>query len=196
MTRTSFVKKSTKPFTETQMGRFLSRRRPQLRLLVVGITVPAVFLITLVFNSHGQNQSTQPPGKLTAAQKAKIPELKDVSKNIRRVSKILNAEGVQIEAGLLFTPNGRKKARPQLEAYPDMYLSKTDTGPLRGVLMAENLTLSEKVKIGGDTVIIAKHLNFTGRAPVIKGPHDLHLFVLDSAKTNGPGTVVTIDTSG
>ena len=197
MTQTSFDKNAIEQFGRTLIGRFVSRRRRRIRFLVVAFTVPSVLLITLGFNSHSQNQTTQPRGKLTAAQKAQIPELENVSVNIRRVSEILNADGVRIEAGLLFTPNGRKKARPQLEAYSDMYLSKTHTGPLRGVLMADTLTLPEKAKIDGDTVIIAKHIVFTGRAPVIKGNHEIHVFALESTKAaNGPKTVITIDTSG
>jgi hypothetical protein len=76
-----------------------------------------------------------------------------------------------------------------------MYLSKVNSGRLRGVVLADILTLPEKVKIESDTVIIARRVNFTGRAPTIKGPHNIHFFALDSANVNnGRETVVTIDT--
>ncbi len=120
-----------------------------------------------------------------------------MSVHIRKVAELLKEEGVEIEAQLLFTANGRKKLRPQLLGIPQMYLSKGHSGRLRGVVMADILTLPEKVKIERDTVIIARRVNFTGRAPTIKGPHDLHLFALDSANvSNSRETVVTIDTSG
>lgn len=162
----------------------------------------AVLLVTVSFGSHGNGQTqTRPVGKLTPAQEARLrsrqQELKAISVNIRRVARVLNAEGMQIEAGLLFTPNGRNKARAQLEAYPEMYVSRVRTEPLRGVVMADTLTLPEKVKIDSDTVIIANDLIFEGAAPVIKGSHDLHVFVFGSAKAaHGPKTVITIDTSG
>ena len=163
------------------------------------LTAGAMISIALVLNPTGaaQNPGQLQNRQLTPAQRAKLPELKIISANIRAVARILKSEGVQLDTGQLFTRMGQKKLRTQLLAFPDMYLTKAHSEPLRGVIMADSLTLPEKSKIEADTVIIARHIVFTGRAPTIKGSHDIHLFALDSIKVaNGPGTVITIDTSG
>lgn len=168
-------------------------------IVPTGIAVALALLLSLGFGSAGSAGSVKqsPPAKLTPAQEAKLPEARLMSVHIRQVAQLLKAEGVEIEPQLLFTSNGRKKLRPQLLGVPEMYLSKAHSGKLRGVVMADTLTLPEKVKIESDTVIIARRINFTGRAPTIKGPHDIHLFALDAVNVaNGRGTVVTIDTSG
>lgn len=183
--------------TSAKTHRHSQTRSP---IIPTGIAVAiAAVLASLAFGSAGSagppNQSQAP--KLTPAQQAKLQDAKRMSVHIKKVAKLLEAEGVEIEPQLLFTSNGKKKLRSQLLGIPHMYLSKVHSGRLRGVVMADTLTLPEKVKIEGDTVIIARRINFTGRAPTIKGPHDIHLFALDSANVaNGRETVITIDTSG
>jgi hypothetical protein len=120
-----------------------------------------------------------------------------MSVNIRAVAQLLRSENIPIDAGLLFTPSGRQKLRAQLTLYPDMQITKTLSGPLRGVVMADTLTFPGTSLVDGDTLIIARQVIFTGRAPTIKGAHDFHLFVLDSINVeNGAETVINIDTSG
>lgn len=177
------------------------RRYPRTRIGIVstGIAVAIALLLGLGFGSAGSAGSVKqsPAAKLTPAQQAKLADATLMSVHIRQVAQLLKAERVEIEPQLLFTSNGRKKLRPQLLGVPEMYLSKSHSGRLRGVVMADTLTLPEKVKIESDTVIIARRIKFTGRAPTIKGPHDIHIFALDSVNiANGRGTIVTIDTSG
>jgi hypothetical protein len=167
-------------------------------LHLMALTTSVLFLLSFALSAGGIAQNQAPPQtrELTPAQKAKLENAKAMSVNIRSVGRILKAQGVEFEPGLLFTENGRKKLRPKLLAYPEMYLSKTHSG-LSGVVMADTLVLPEKVKIEHDTVIISKHVVFTGRSPIIKGSHSLHLFALNSMRAaNGKGTVITIDTSG
>jgi hypothetical protein len=168
-----------------------------LRVLIVFIT-SAVFLLSFLFPiGSAQNQSPPQARELTPRQKALLQTVKDMSGSIRSVAKVLREEGIPIEAGLLFTVHGRKKLRAQLDTFPDMQLSKVHSQPLRGLVMASTIKLSEKSRVEGDTVIIAKHVILSGRAPLIKGPHDIHLFALDSIKAaNGRETVITIDSSG
>jgi hypothetical protein len=120
-----------------------------------------------------------------------------MSANIRAVARLLRSENIPIDAGLLFTPNGRQKLGSQLTLYPDMQIAKTLSAPLHGIVMADTLTFPETSLIDGDTLIIARQVIFTGRAPTIKGGHDFHFFVLDSITVeDGAQTVITIDTSG
>ena len=124
-------------------------------------------------------------------------ELKASAANIRSVAKIFKDEKIDLEAELLFTSTGRKKLRPQLEQFPAMKSDKFYSDPLRGVVMADALTLAENLPIEADTVIIARKVIFSGSAPVIKGSHEFHMFALNSVTAvHGPETVVTIDTSG
>lgn len=156
---------------------------------MASVVAVATALLTLPgLQVSGVNQTTATP---------KLNEDEFLVNNIRSVSRILKAESVEIEAELLFTLAGRNKLRPVLSAFTDMQMSKFVSEPLRGVIVAGSLTLPEKSEIAAETVIIAKHITFTGRAPTIKGPHDFHVFGLDSVTIeNGPETVITIDTSG
>lgn len=156
--------------------------------LVFVIAVAAALLTSVGLEVSGENQTKAP---------AKLSENEFLVKNIRSVSQILKDQSVEIEAELLFSLEGRKKLRPTLLAFTDMQMSKVGSKSLGGVVMAGELKLPEQSQLAADTVIIAKHLTFTGRAPKIEGPHDFHLFVLDSVTIeNGPETVITIDTSG
>ncbi len=126
----------------------------------------------------------------------KFLEIKILSTNIRSVARILNREGIQIEPGLLFTPNGRHSVRSRLSPYSDMYVSRDGSAALGGVLLADRITLPERAQLESDTLIIANHVTFAGVAPSITGPHDFHVFALDSISVHDPETVITIDTSG
>lgn len=184
--------------TEAQVKTGRRRRRTLVGIVPTGIAVAIALVVCLGLGSAGSAGLPQAQlPTLTPSQQAKLPDAKLMSVHIRQVAQVFKAEGIEIEPQLLFTSNGRKKLRPQLLSIPDMYLSKAHSGRLRGVVMADTLILPEKVKIESDTVIIARRINFTGRAPIIKGPHAIHFFALDSVNVgNGRGTVVTIDTSG
>ena len=158
-------------------------------LRLTSVIAVATALLTLPGLEVSSQRQTKAPAKLS--------ENEFLVNNIRSVTRVLEAEHFAIEAELLFTLAGRKKLREALSAFPDMSVSKVASEALRGVVMAGSLTLPERSEIGADTVIIAKHITFTGRAPVIEGPHDFHVFGLDSVTLeNRPETVITIDTSG
>lgn len=142
-----------------------------------------------------------PPQLNAFSQIAAIPEsnffeIKILSINIQSVARILKREDIQLEPGLLFTPKGRQTVRSRLYPYTDMYVSKVVSTTLGGVMMADRLTLPERLRLESDTLILANHVTFTGGSPRINGPFDFHLFALDSISVDDPETVITIDTSG
>jgi len=59
---------------------------------------------------------------------------------------------------------------------PEMQQVRRETAPLKGAYIADTLYLPEHVELGGHTVILVKNLVFEGRAPVVRGSYDLHLF--------------------
>gem|GEM_PF-2842286 len=183
-------------FTQRQTSHERKRtRRRRLPLLLASLAVASMVVGGPVQLS--QRPGTPPKRPRPTPSVAQRAMMQETSKQIRRVARVLAKAGLDIDASSLFTRLGRSKLRPSLARYGEMYLTVNRSEPLSGVVMAHTLRLAEKMDIADDTVIIANHIRFTGKAPVIKGPHDVHFFAVDSvAAEQGPGTVITIDTSG
>lgn len=155
-------------------------------------TLPALATCAVLLSSPQTNAFSQK----AIADENKLLELKILSPNILSVARILRTENIQLEPGLLFTPNGRHNVRSRLSSYSDMHVSKVGSETLGGVVLADRFTVAERSQLEADTLIIANHVSFAGVAPTITGPHDFHLFALDSISVIDPETVITIDTSG
>ena len=167
------------------------------RILTLTSLIFAALVMATNLTVTGSSQQNQNQVRPITREENDAMMLKAMSTNIRNVAKILKAEKVDIEAALLFTSGGRKKLSPQLEQFPAMKSDKFYSDPLRGVVMADTLTLAENLPIEADTVVIARKIIFNGSASVIKGSHEFHVFALNSVTAaQGPETVVTIDTSG
>lgn len=166
------------------------------RILTLTSTTLAVLLLATNLTVTGSGQQVQQGRPITPAQ-LEARKLKAMAVNIRSIAKILQDQKIDIEAELFFTSQGRQELSAQLEKIPAMRSAKFHSRPLRGVVMADSLTLAENLRIAADTVIIARQIVFSGAAPVIKGPHDLHVIALHSIRAaNGTDIVITIDTSG
>lgn len=167
------------------------------RILTLTLTRIAVLLLATNLTVTGSGQQAQNQARPITPDEHDAMMLKLMAANVHSVAKILKDEQIDIEAELFFTPRGRKKLRTQLEKVPAMQSAKFYSDPLRGVVMGDSLTFAEKLPIAADTVVIARQIVFNGKAPVIKGPHEFHLFALNSVSAaNGSDTVITIDTSG
>ena len=167
------------------------------RILTLTLRASVVLLLATNLSVTGSGQQVQNQPRRITREEFEAMTLKAMAENIRNVAKLLKDEKIDLEAELFFTSQGRKKLRAQLEQFPAMQSGKFYSDPLRGVLMADTLTFAEKLPIEADTVVIARQIIFTGKAPVIKGPHELHVFALNSVNAaNGSETVITIDTSG
>ncbi|HXQ71933.1 MAG TPA: hypothetical protein VN844_15670 [Pyrinomonadaceae bacterium] len=167
------------------------------RILTLTLTTFAVFLLATNLTVTGSGQQVQNQGRPITPEEHDAMMLKAMAVNIRSVAKILKDAKIDLDAELFFTSRGRRDLSAQLEKVPAMQSAKFHSAPLRGVVMADSLTFAEKLPIGADTVVIARQIIFSGKAPVIKGPHELHIFALNSVSAaNGNDTVITIDTSG
>lgn len=167
------------------------------RLLTLALTTSVVLLFATSVVVIGSGEQSQVQNRPISPQELDARNLKAMSVNVRSAARILENEKIAIEAELLFSAHGGKKLRAQLEKFPAMQSAKFRSDPLRGLVMADTLTLAENLTLEADTLIIARQIIFNGSAPVIKGPHDLHLFALSSMSAAlGVDTVVTINTRG
>lgn len=167
------------------------------QFLTLTLTTFAVLLLATNLTVTGSGQQMQNQRRIITPEEHDAMMLKQMAVNIRSVAKVLKDEKIDIEAELFFTSRGRKKLSAQLENFPAMRSAKFHSDPLRGVVMADSLTFAENLPIAADTVVIARQIVFKGKAPVIKGPHELHVFALNSVSAaDGPDIVITIDTSG
>lgn len=168
-----------------------------LRILTLTLTTFSVLLLATNLTVISSGQQVQNQGRPITPEEHDAMMVKAMAVNIQSVAKILKDEKVDIDAELFFTARGRNKLSAQLDKFPAMHSAKFHSDPLRGVVMADSLTFAEKVPIAADTVVIARQIVFSGKAPVIKGAHELHVFALNSVSAaNGTDTVITIDTSG
>lgn len=166
------------------------------RILTITLTTFAVVLLATNLTVSGSGQQEKRVVRTLTPEEHDAHKLESLALQIRSVAKLLQDEKIDLEAELFFTARGRKTLSAQLEKIPAMQSAKFQSRPLRGVVMADTLTFAENLRIAADTVVIARNIIFEGAAPAIKGPHDLHVFALNSIRaTNSTDTVVIIDTS-
>ena len=138
--------------------------------------------------------------------RARIEQAKSETVAVNQVRQLLTSAQVPFDPLVLFSRNWRQKLAPVLARMPEMYMESFHRGPLSGVKLADTLHLPEKVKLDGDTVIIANRIKFEGRNILIKGNHGIHIFITGKPDltglgrraielAGGPGSI-TIDTSG
>ncbi len=114
---------------------------------------------------------------------------------------LLIAKNVPFDPEILLDDNWRSKLNTTLRQMPEMQVGRVGDNKLSGVQLADTLYLPEKVELTGNTVILVRRLYFDGQNALIKGPYDLHLFVVESSGTvvDSPGDgagKITIDVSG
>jgi hypothetical protein len=114
---------------------------------------------------------------------------------------LLMARGVPFDPNTLLEDNWRSQLGTYLRQMPEMQQGRVGGDKLSGVQLADTLYLPEKVELTGNAVIIARKLYFDGPNALIKGPFDIHLFVIESSGTVADSTgrgdgLITIDTSG
>jgi hypothetical protein len=167
------------------------------RIFTLALTTSVLLLFATSVIVIGSAEQSPVQNRPIGRQELEALHLKAMAANVRSVARVLENEKVAIEAELLFTAPGRKKLAAQLETFPAMQSAKFRSDPLRGVVLADTLTLAENLKLEADTVIIARQIIFNGSAPLIKGPHDVHIIALSSISAAlGVDTVVTINARG
>jgi hypothetical protein len=161
------------------------------RIVLASFLVLCLAAPSLPIRAFPQAQSSQQAQRLKQIEKAK-----KISKIIGQVRRLLLEARVPFEPVTLFTRHWRQRLSPVFEAMPEMKINKQQFDDLKGVHLADTLYLPDQVKLAGDTVIVAKRVIFQGREVLIKGPYSVHIFAVDSVKTESTGGTITIDTSG
>lgn len=93
---------------------------------------------------------------------------------------LLLRHGVPFDPDALLEPDWKAKLAPALTQMQEMQAVRQGSKKLRGTQLADTLYLPEKVEVAEDTVILVRQLAFAGKHVEIKGPHDLHVFIIDS----------------
>lgn len=110
--------------------------------------------------------------------------------SLQRQKDFARSRDLLIEAGVSFEPNEllevgwRKRLAAKFAAMPEMSAHKSvTTTELKGVYMADTLTLPEKTRGDGDIVILARRLIYGGEdAEIIAPGHNVSVFVIESQR--------------
>ncbi len=158
--------------------------------LVISLTVP----VTKSGYTSAQQDGAKKVKQLTPE---KIKELQARSEVVERVRKMLLSRQVPFDPYLLFTKNWQTKLSTAFDQMPEMYENRNvPLTRIKGVGIANELTLPARITLTGHTVILARKVKFEGRDVLIKGPYDLHIFAVESMEAKISGGSITIDLSG
>jgi hypothetical protein len=98
---------------------------------------------------------------------------------------LLIEKNVPFDPELLLTPHWRKTLRFAFDQMAEMKQVRRGTDRIKGVHIAHTLYLPEKVRLEGDTVILARNLIFDGDDAVIRGPFNIYVYPIAEAGTLG-----------
>lgn len=147
-------------------------------------------VLILTFTQVGVTRT----GSNVSAQNAPIVQSNDFQEKLNKQARESFKKGRQllIDHGLPFEPNEMldfkniKHAFQKLEGVPEFHVSERLEGNrLKGVKIVDTLYLPEKVRLEGDTVVIAKFVVFEGTDMEIAGPYDFHWFTREAIGSLG-----------
>jgi len=97
----------------------------------------------------------------------------------------------------LIRTDWRHDLAPVLDALPEMRADRTVGTPLHGKILAATLNLPATVEVDGDTMIIARRIQFAGSTVRISTHgKDLTVLPVESIRTGAVNGVITMDTNG
>jgi hypothetical protein len=98
---------------------------------------------------------------------------------------LLLKKGVPFEPNILLEENWREQIAPFTKQMPEMAQVRRASARLKGAQLADTLYVPENVQLTGDTVILARRLIFEGPNVLIKGPHNIQVFPIESEELDG-----------
>jgi hypothetical protein len=107
----------------------------------------------------------------------------------QKFRKLLLDEGVPFEPNILLESNWQEllsKASPNFVSTRSSM--RVANGKMRGAVIADSLYLTDKTEFTSDTIILARRLVFEGKDVLIKGNHDIALFLLEENLLTEPIT--------
>ena len=123
-----------------------------------------VFLLLCIGFVHSPNR------RIDAQSQSGIDEREMQIQRFAPAKRLLQEKGVPFEPEAMLRDNWKEDLAPLLDQMPDMHISRAVGNRMEGVQMADALYLPEKVKLTGDTIIIARKIVFEGHNAVLKGP--------------------------
>ena len=148
----------------------------KLLLLLAVALLPVIWAVTsptrVVSNA---STSTQ--------EKEKVDKEEKKRRAFAKARRMLQEKNLPFDPDVLLTVDWPQKLKPTLAVMPEMQNISVLSNRLRGVQIADTIFLPEKTTLTGDTVILARRLIFEGENAVIKGPHNVSIFISD---TTGP----------
>ncbi len=92
---------------------------------------------------------------------------------------LLIRKGVPFDPDILLDDDWRERIEPFLSQMPQMSRVRQMSNRLSGAQLADTLYLPEKIELTGDTIIVARRLIFEGRQVLIKGPHNIYVYLIE-----------------
>jgi hypothetical protein len=115
----------------------------------------------------------------SSTQEEKSPLREKLSKDFKAGRSLLERKGVPFDPEVLLDPDWRAKLAPKFALMGEMQETRRTGNQLKGAQFADTLYLPEKVKVTGDTIIIARRVIFEGKDIVIKGSHNVYFFPIE-----------------
>lgn len=122
-------------------------------------------------------EKTQPPETLRRQAEDKQEALR---KDFRPGKDLLDRRAVPFEAETLLDPNWRTRLAPTFAQMPEMRGERRLGRELGGVELADTLYLPERIELTADTVIVTRRLIHEGKNALIKGNHNIYIFVVEA----------------
>jgi hypothetical protein len=113
-------------------------------------------------------------------------------KDFERAQSLLVNEGVPFDPEILLKEDWRTTLKSTFDQMPELQQVRRGTERLKGVEIAHTLYLPAKVRLEGDTVIIARNLIFDGDEAVIRGPFSISVYPIDQAGLLGSSFEVAL----
>ena len=142
------------------------------------VSLSLTLLLAVQVNSFSSKASNVPQqGSQTKEVTARQQETEENA--FKPARDLLLRERVPFDPDLLKDAEWRRKLAPKLYGMWEMHVSRRLGNQLKGLQLADNLYLPEKVDLTEDTVIIANRVIFEGRNAVIKGNHNIAVYPVE-----------------
>lgn len=148
--------------------------------LVASLVLPALPITKVIDRVTAQDKSLP-----ESAQDKRTRQSELRRKAFESGRKLLLDAHVPFEPYQLLNSQWRRNLAATFAQMPEMQSVRQADKLLKGVQLADTLYLPEKVTLTGDTIILAKYLIFEGKEVEIKGPHNFHIYPIETTALLG-----------
>ncbi len=163
------------------MKKALTRLYRQTWLVYLIIIAVMICLPISRWNSAAKNNAASANNTAVAKSEKKQKTPRGMVEKFSKGKDLLVKHGVPFNPYVLLTDNWRKTLQPHFNSYPEFRKNRQEKGRLSGVIIANTLSLPELVELDGDTVIIARNIEYEGQSPLMKSyGYDIYIFIIES----------------